>query len=341
MEKFDKKDISRLRKLIDEATNVVITTHMSPDGDALGSSLGLVRVCELLGKDVHVVVPDNPTRQLHFLPGYNDIVVYCKYKDFAEGLISRADLIFCLDYNMLMRIDRVQDAVRNATAPKVMIDHHLMPEPFCDITFSRPEASSTCMLVFKVLCALELYEAISRDTAECLLSGMMTDTGNFSYNANDPDIYTIISELIKCGADHNRLSKLIFDTFSADCLKLNAYAIANRMEVWEQYGAALITLTRDELNSYGYKPGYTEGLVNRPLAIEKVVYSTFMRQESNYVKISMRSKDDFPCDVICRDYFNGGGHKNASGGEFPGTMQQAIDLFVSLLQDNYDKYIKK
>ena len=339
MENFDKRDIARLRHILDEAVNIVITMHMSPDGDALGSSLGLAQVLNTIGKNVTVVSPDVPTQQLKFLPDFDGIAIYCKDTDFCEGMIANADIIFCLDYNALNRIDRVADAVRNAKAHKVMIDHHLHPGDFCQITISRPHLSSTCMLVYEVICALELYDAINREAAECLLAGMMTDTGNFSYNANDPDIYAIVSELVTLGANHDRLAKLIFDTFSADCLRLNAYAVLEKMKVWPDLGAALITLTRDELNRYNYKTGYTEGLVNKPLAIESVRYTAFLREEANYIKVSMRSKGDFPVNVICSEHFGGGGHTNAAGGEFPGTMQQAIDLFESLLPTNHDKYI--
>lgn len=323
-----------LSQLVAEAENIVITTHMSPDGDAMGSALGLAHVLTYMGKTARVVVPDDPSRQLMFLPGAKEVVVFCKYQAFALQLISEADLIFCLDYNALYRIDRVAKSVGEAKAKKVLIDHHIDPENFCDITISHPEMSSTCMLLFMVLCALELYPAIDHDAATCMLAGMMTDTGNFSYNSNDPRIYFIISRLIEKGADKNDLSHRLFDTFSEWCLRLNGYALSKKMEVWKDYHAALITLTRDELNRFHYTRGDTEGLVNRPLAIPGIAYCAFLREEERYIKVSMRSVGDFPCDEVCARYFSGGGHKNAAGGEFRGTMQQCVDVFKSLLQDN-------
>ena len=323
-----------LSNLVAEAENIIITTHMSPDGDAMGSALGLAHVLTYMGKTARVVVPDDPSKQLMFLPGAKEAVVYCKYHAFAEQLISEADLIFCLDYNALSRIDRVANCVREAKAHKVLIDHHLEPESFCDITISHPEISSTCMLLFMVLCSLELYAAIDQDAATCILAGMMTDTGNFSYNANDPRIYFIVSRLIEKGADKNDLSHRLFDTFSEWCLRLNGYALSKKMEVWKEYHAALITLTRDELNRFHYTRGDTEGLVNRPLAIPGIAYCAFLREEERYIKVSMRSVGEFPCDEVCAKYFGGGGHKNAAGGEFRGSMQQCIDVFKSLLQDN-------
>lgn len=325
------RDIS---KLVAEAENIVITTHMSPDGDAMGSALALAHVLTYMGKTARVVVPDDPSRQLMFLPGAKEVIIYCKYPQFAEQILGSAQLIFCLDYNGIKRIDRVAKCLTEAGAPKILIDHHLDPEDFCNISVSHPEMSSTSMLLFMVLCDLELYDAIDRDAATCILAGMMTDTGNFSYNANDSRIYYIVSHLIDKGANKNDLSHRLFDTFSEWCLRLNGYALSKKMEVWKEYGAALITITRDELNRFHYTRGDTEGLVNRPLAIPGISYCAFLREEERYIKVSMRSVGDFPCDEICARYFNGGGHKNAAGGEFRGSMQQCIDVFKSLLEQN-------
>lgn len=341
MKKLNKTDISQLRRIVDGCTKVTITTHMTPDGDALGSSLGMMHVLSNMGKEVYVVVPDRPTEQLSFLPGFKEIEIYTQNPEFATTLIHDADLLFCLDYNEPKRTDLVANAIVESPAKKVMIDHHLHPDSFCDIIISQPSASSTCELLFKVLCSLELYDAIDRDAATCILTGMMTDTGNFNYNANNPELYRITSHLIEKGANKDRLSKLLFDTFSQSCLRLNAYAIYEKMQVWENYGAALITLTREEMNKMGYERGDTEGLVNKPLAIPKVVYSVFLREETHYIKVSMRSKGDFPCNTICNEHFNGGGHLNAAGGEFEGTMEEAIKIFEDLLKENYQKYIVK
>ncbi len=330
-----------LRNLIDTSDNVVITAHMSPDGDAMGSALALFHVLKSMGKKVTVVVPDFITKQLSFLPGFKEVVVYCGNKAVATEIVREAGLIFCLDYNDFVRIDQLAPSVEASTAKKVMIDHHLNPSDKCDITISSPEHSSTCMLLFEVLRIIGLGDRIGQDAANCILTGMMTDTGNFSYNANDPDLYPIIGELIKKGADKNKLNKLLFDTFSESHLRINAYAIYKKMKIFKEYGASLITLSRDELNIHHYSRGDTEGLVNRPLAIPGIVYSVFLREEERYIKVSMRSVGDFPCDEICSKYFNGGGHLNAAGGEFPGSMAQAVELFKSILPANKKLYIDK
>lgn len=340
MDKFDKKDISRLRELIDRASTVAITSHTSPDGDAVGSSLGLSMALSAMGKDVKVIMPTTPSLQLRFLPGFKYIDVYRNNSEFGDRMLAEADLIFCLDYNALMRVEAMAPSLKAAKAPKVLIDHHLDPESFCDIIISRPRLSSTCMLLFHVLCALELADAIDRDCATCLLAGMMTDTGNFTYNSNDPDIYEAMAELVRRGANHDRLSKLLFDTFSETCLRLNAYAVCDKMKVWADKGVSLITLTSEELKRFHSRVGDTEGLVNKPLAIEAVRLSCFLRQEENYIKVSMRSKGDVRCDEICARHFGGGGHKNAAGGEFYGTMEEAIELFESLIDHIHENYIQ-
>lgn len=338
---LDENTIERLLSYINNADNVVITAHMSPDGDAMGSSLAMYRVMKSLGKVATVVVPDDITKQLSFLPGFKDVLVFCRNKMKAAEIVSEAKLIFCLDYNDFGRIDQMAPLVEMSDAKKVMIDHHLNPSDKCDITISYPDHSSTCALLYDVLTTIGLSNQIDSDTANCILTGMMTDTGNFSYNANDPDIYPMIGDLLRKGADKNMLTRKLFDTFTESYLRINAYAIYRKMKIFKEYGAALITLTRDELNIHHYTRGDTEGLVNKPLAIPGIVYSVFLREEERYIKVSMRSIGDFPCDEICSRYFNGGGHLNAAGGEFSGSMQQAIDVFESILPVNKKHYIEK
>lgn len=338
---IDQKQIARLKQLLEHARKAVITCHISADGDALGSSLALSRVLTNMGIEAKVITPDSVSANLQFLPGAKDIVDGNRYADYARTLFTSADVVFCLDFNDRKRIDRLANALNASKAPKVLVDHHLDPEDFTDVTISHPEMSSTCMLLFRILCRLELFDLIDKTAAELLLAGMMTDTGNFAYNASDPEIYIIVSELLKKGADKDKLYKHLFNTFSESSLRICGYALAEKMEVFPQEHAALITLTRDELNRFHYSKGDTESLVNRPLAIPGIIYSCFMRQEDGYVKVSMRSTGDFPVDKLCSEYFGGGGHLNAAGGEFPGTLDECADLFRSLLERNRQLYIEK
>ncbi len=338
---IDEKKVKRLAHMIDEAKRIVVTTHMSPDGDAMGSSLAFSAVLQSIGKDVAVVVPDKPLEQLMCLPGAKEVVIGSRYPEFAEKLFSLADLIVCLDFNELRRIDKLAPYVEASKAHKVMIDHHLDPSDFADPVISHPEISSSCLLLFRVLCRLELFNVIDKDAATCLLAGMMTDTGNFSYNANDPDAYIVEAELVRKGVDKVDLYNKLLNRNSENSLRLTSYALLEKMEIDYDARAALICLTREELNRFKYSKGDTEGLVNKPLSIPGITYSAFFREEDGYVKVSMRSVGDFPVNRLCKDYFGGGGHINAAGGEFYGTLDECASLFRSLYAENKNKYIVK
>ncbi|MDE7388232.1 MAG: bifunctional oligoribonuclease/PAP phosphatase NrnA [Muribaculaceae bacterium] len=332
---IDENRIKELRQLLERAERIVITCHLTPDGDAVGSSLALWHVLRSIGKQATVVTPDQVPKSLTFLPGVREIVAYSRYTEFATKLLNGADLIFCLDFNEPRRVDRMEDALTAAPAPKVLIDHHLHPSDFAAVTISHPEVSSTCMLLFRVLCRLELFDRIDRAAAECIYTGMMTDTGNFTYNSNEPDLYVVIAELLRKGVNKDRLYQLACNTHSATSIQLNGYALSQKLRLFPDHGAALITLSADELNRYSYEKGDTEGLVNRPLAVPDVVWSVYLREDPNHIKVSMRSKGDFPVNVICSDHFGGGGHRNAAGGEFEGTMQECVDLLLKVMPD-YD-----
>ena len=334
---IEESKVKAVRKLLEENDRIVITCHMSPDGDAVGSSLGLMHTLSKLGKDVHVVTPDRIPDTLRCLPGSKEIVPYSKYTDFATKLLKEAEVIFCLDFNALYRVDRMSESLAEAPGKKVLVDHHENPEDFADITISYPKQSSTCALLFRLLCRLELFGMIGRKAATCIYTGMMTDTGNFSYNSNDPDLYVIIAELIKKGINKDEIYKKVMDTKNLNVLKLHSYAIAN-MRVFEDQKAALITLSADELKRFNYRKGDTEGLVNVPLSIPGIIYSVFLRDDEKEIKVSSRSKGDFRVNDICERYFNGGGHVNASGGELQCTLDEAVEIFMSTLPE-VEKYL--
>lgn len=337
---IDEKQIRKAKALIDSVEHILVVTHATPDGDAIGSSLAAMHVLGALGKDVKVLVPDTYLAQLRVLPGAKEIVDGARYPDFAAKLFDQAQLVLCLDFNEPSRVSRLEPLLRACKAPKILVDHHLDPDIDAVAVISHPQMSSTCYLLFRFFCRLELFNLIERQAAQCLLAGMMTDTGNFAYNCDDPDLFIVVAELIRKGADKEQLYRQLFNTFTENCLRLNAYAMLNKMEVFAEYGAALITLTREELNRFHYVKGYTEGLVNRPLAIPGVQYCAFMREESDCIRVSMRSVGDFPVNKICSEHFDGGGHLNAAGGDFHGTIKEAAEFFKSLLAENKKKYLK-
>ncbi len=330
--------IVRLSALIEKSRRIVITCHLSPDGDAMGSSLGLCRILRNLGKEVRVITPDTPPRYLMFLPGADQVMPFSRFETYANRAMADADLIFCLDYNDPKRVDLVGPGLLASKARKVMIDHHLGPDSFPDLTISHPEVSSTSALVFMVADRLGLDDKIDTEAAVAIYTGMMTDTGNFSYNSNDPRLYEIIARLIEKGIDKDEIYKAVYFTNSVNRLRLNGFAMHERFRVFPQHRAALITLTRNELNSFQYQTGDTEDLVNRPLTCPDITYSVFLREESDYIKVSTRSKGEFPVNLLCSRYFNGGGHLNAAGGEFYGTLQEAIDTLAEAMP-LFDQYL--
>lgn len=333
---LDRNKIKELSRLIAGCNRVAITCHIAPDGDAIGSSLALYHILSDLGKEAHVITPDMFAQNLYYLPGSKDIVIYTRYEEFAKQIIAEADLIFCLDYNSIKRVDQLGKPILESKATKVMIDHHLGPEDFPHLTISHPEESSTSALLFKVFCALGLVPLIDKRIGSCIYTGMMTDTGNFSYNSNNPDLYHIIARLVESGIDKDKLYTHIINTSTLSRLRINGYAVSEKMKIYPEHKAALIVLTREELNRFEYKKGDTESLVNVPLQLPDVVYSVFLRQEADYVKVSCRSKGTFPVNKLCEEHFNGGGHRNAAGGEFIGTMEECIARFESTLDANDD-----
>lgn len=339
--KIEEKSISAAKSLIDSAGRITVVCHTGPDGDAIGSSLAAMHVLSKLGKDVKVVIPDTYLSNLRGLPGAKEIVDAAKYFDFACSLVTDTDLLLCLDFNEPKRTGRLCDALVASKAPKILVDHHLNPAFDGDVIISHPEMAATAYLLFRFLCRLELFNFIDKAAAECILAGMMTDTGNFAYNCNDSELYIVVAELLRKGADKEKLNNMLFNTFSASCMRLNSYAILKKMELFESAGGALITLSRDELNRFHYTRGDTEGLVNRPLAIPGIRFSVFMRQETGYIRVSMRSVGTFPVNELCSTYFGGGGHLNAAGGEYYGSLEDAVAFFRSILPEIEEKYPQK
>jgi phosphoesterase RecJ-like protein len=330
---IDEKTIERLRAMIDGVQRIAITCHKSPDGDALGSSLALCHVLRTLGKDTVVVTPDMAPKSLEFIPGVHDIVVFTKHELRARRVLKEAQLVFCLDYNALKRIDRLGELIEPLDTPRVLIDHHLDPDDVFDLSISFPEASSTCELVFRVLMQMGLMNCLDRYAASCLYVGLLTDTGGFAYSCDNPEFYEIVASVLRRRIDRIMLYNRAMNTFSADSLRLQGYAISEKMELFPEQGAALIVLNKEELERFNYNKGDTETLVNKPLAIPEVYWSVFMREDPDRIKISCRSQGDFSVSDICARYFNGGGHENAAGGEFNGTIDEAVAVFHRILDD--------
>lgn len=352
--------MTNIHTFIQPAQHVVLLTHQSPDGDAMGSSLAMYHYIKSLGKEAHVIVPNAFPEFLAWMPGADSVLLYDSQKAQADTYLEAADLVICTDFNAPSRIGALGDKMLSLTCPKVMIDHHLHPSDFADFIISVPEASSTCELVYEVLMnsqdplakrPLSNSEASNtqRSIAQCLYTGLMTDTGNFSYNSNRPQIYPMIATLIEAGVDKDAIYNAVFNQYSVDRMKLVGYCLYQKMRVFPEHHAALIYLNRKELYRFNFQKGDAEGIVNMPLQSKDIHYSVFMREDKatpdemeknggikTKIKLSFRSQGDRPVNVFASEVFNGGGHANAAGGEYYGPLAEAVQLFL----DNYAKYFK-
>jgi phosphoesterase RecJ-like protein len=329
---IEQSKIDRVSHWLERAEKFVIIAHVAPDGDAVGSSLGLWHYLTELGKSAFVIVPNAFPDFLKWMPGSKDILLYDRHRDFADHLMRNAEVICCLDFNALSRIESMAESVKAARAKKVLIDHHLHPEAFCDVTISHPEASSTSELIFRLICRMGDFDHITREGAECIYTGMMTDTGGFTYNSNNREIYFIISELIAKGIDKDDIYRKVYNTYSESRLRLMGHVLT-QMTTYPEHRAALITLTKREQEQFKYIRGDSEGFVNIPLSIKSVILSCFLREDTErpIIKVSLRSSGTFPCNQLAAEFFNGGGHLNAAGGEWRGTLEEARTVWEEAL----------
>lgn len=317
----------RLLKLVNESETIVICCHQNPDGDALGAMLGMAEVLRMLGKEPLMVVPDQYPDYLQWLPNSEKIVRYDKRRDYVDMVLKIADLIVCLDFNTADRTADMANALRSAKADKVLIDHHLNPDIECAVAVSRPEMSSTCELVFRIVWQMGLFEQAGRHFATPIYCGMMTDTGGFTYNSNNPEIFFIISQLLTKKINKDKIYRNVYHNYSENRLRLVGHVLCNRLTVDSTHHAAYYTLTRKDLKDFHFIRGDAEGLVNMPLQIKGLKLSISLREdtERDIIWVSLRSVDDFPCNLMAEQFFGGGGHLNASGGRLECSMAEAVE----------------
>ncbi len=338
---LDTSQIVALLNALQGANRIVLTAHRGPDGDAVGAALALSSYLRQIGKSVNIVLPNACPDFLRWMPGCKDIVFAENDEANARNMVKDADLIFLLDYNSLGRLGEMSKMVESAKAKRVMIDHHLSPDTSAaQIVISQPEASSTCELVFRVVNDLGGFEKMTRSAAACIYTGMMTDTGNFSYASSRPEIYMIISMLLTKGIDKDRIYRNVFHNYSEHRLRFVGYVLNEKLSFYQQRKASILNITREEMQRYKYIRGDSEGLVNMPLQVRGMRLSISLREdtERDVIRVSLRSVDDFPCNKMAEEFFNGGGHLNASGGELPfplseaiRTAERAIEAYADLL----------
>ncbi|TXI14365.1 MAG: bifunctional oligoribonuclease/PAP phosphatase NrnA [Pedobacter sp.] len=325
-------EINALKDVLAQPKRIVITTHYKPDGDAMGSSLGLYNYLIQKGHQIKVISPSDYPMFLHWLPGNAEVLIYTEQPEESKQYVADADLIFCLDFNALARIDTLGELVRESKAHKVLIDHHPDPEGFDDYRYWSTSACATAQLVFELITnVLHDGDLINKDVASCLYTGIVTDSGSFRYPNTTAAVHRIAAELINRGVENGKIHQLLFNNFSENRLRFLGHCLMNRLEVFPEFNTALIAVRKEDLANYQIAVGDTEGLVNYALSIGGIHLAILIIDRPDKVKLSLRSIGDFPANEICKKYFNGGGHRNAAGGSSDDKLDQVVEQVKSIL----------
>lgn len=325
------QNLAAFKELLSLPKRIVITTHVNPDADALGSSLGLAGYLLKTGHQVCVITPTDYPDFLKWMEGNDDVLVFEGHEDKAHYLVDNADLIFCLDFSALARIGKLGEMVADSDAEKVLIDHHLNPETFAQYVLWSTEAAATAELVYDLIDMLEDTEKITKGIAEALYAGLMTDTGNFRHPSTTPHVHQIVAALMELGADTSKVGHRIYDSNSFDRMRLLGFALSERLTRIEDTNVVYFYLSLDDKARFNYQAGDSEGLVNYGLSIKGINVSAIFIEDKDKVKISFRSYGDIPVNEFSRKYFQGGGHKNAAGGVSFESLEHTIEKFKELV----------
>ncbi|MGB5698870.1 DHH family phosphoesterase [Muriicola sp.] len=328
-------DVGSLKTLLSSPQKIVIIPHKNPDGDAIGAALALNFYLQATGHSSVVIAPNDYPQFLKWMPGTNEVINFEKHNDTAVKSLETATVIFTVDFNELSRIGHMEEAVKNASATFVMVDHHHSPAAYASIMYSDVTMSSTCEMIFHMIAALGGIELISEDMANCLYAGIVTDTGSFKYASTTGKTHRVVATLIDKGAQNSEIHKNIFDTNTASRLHLLGCALKN-MVILPEFRTAYITLSQEELDTHQFKKGDTEGFVNYGLTLESIRFAVIFieNKEERIIKISFRSEGNFSVNEFARSYFEGGGHTNAAGGKSNKSMEETVHYFRSLLEQH-------
>ncbi|HEY5470568.1 MAG TPA: bifunctional oligoribonuclease/PAP phosphatase NrnA [Bacteroidales bacterium] len=335
-------DLSQYTKelsiLFSSSENILLICHINPDGDAIGSQLALYHFLKAKGKNVDMLAPNYLQDFLKWMDGSAHINIFIKDRKLSRKLILEADLIVLLDFNHSNRLGEAESLVLASKAKKIIIDHHLDPGDFADLTISEPSKCSTAEIVYELLAEISGAPFISKSIAESIYVGIVTDTGNFEHGAYSSRTFRIVADLLDSGIEKVKILNLIYNNFSSDRIRLQGFALNKRMVVIPEYKTAYIFLSKDDLAEYNHVKGDTEGFVNMPLSIKGIHLAALFIEKDNFIKLSFRSKGNFPTNEFASQYFSGGGHLNASGGEYSDTLINTIDYFLKVLKENVWKF---
>ena len=319
--------MKEIKDLLSLKSKILITTHVNPDGDAIGSSLALYNFLIKMGHDVTVVVPNDYPDFLKWMKSDDKIINFSEKTDYVKKLLNKIDIIFCLDFNNLKRINELGDLIQLSNSKKVLIDHHLNPDNFYDYKYHNVDASATAELVYDLISFID-ENLIDKDISDCIYTGILTDTGSFRFASTSSKVHRIIAKLLDKGVRSDHIGKIIYESNSFDKLKLLGYSLSKKLEIICGGRAAYIVLTRKDLSDNNYKKGDTEGIVNYALSIAGVNMATLIIETKERIKFSFRSSGDFSVNHFANSYFNGGGHKNAAGGSLENKLSVALDKFL-------------
>jgi len=324
--------IKALKELLSSPKKIAIIPHKNPDGDAIGSTLALWHYLKGKGHTVAVVAPNDSPKFLKWMPGAQEILNFEKENSESKKCLEEAEVIFTLDFNHLGRVGQMTEHLEQATATFVMVDHHQQPSDYAAIMYSDVNMSSTCEMVYELISYLGDLDTITPEMANCIYTGIMTDTGSFKFKATTSNTHRVIAELMDKGAENTEIHHRIYDTNSPSRLHLLGCAL-NNMVILEEYGTAYITLSQEELDRFKYQKGDTEGFVNYGLTLEGISFAVIFieNKEEGILKISFRSVGDFSVNDFARKHFEGGGHTNAAGGKSDKNITDTITYFTSLL----------
>ncbi|MEI6815666.1 MAG: bifunctional oligoribonuclease/PAP phosphatase NrnA [Bacteroidota bacterium] len=338
--RFPYQEVLPLIKLLLDPKRIVITTHHKPDGDAMGSSLGLYNYLLAKGHHVTVVVPSDYPDFLEWMPGNHTVIEYPKAKEQCKQLFNDAEILFCLDFNQPNRVEEMEADMLASKAIKVLIDHHLHPQAFCDHTFSYPLACATAELVYQFIVSMDDKTLINKAVADCLYTGIMTDTNSFRFETMTADTHRTIAGLMDAGAANYVIHENVYDNFSYDRMKMVGFSLFHRLVMVPEFKTAYISLSQEDLKQFKSTTGDTEGVVNLALSIKDVKLAAFFYETPHLVKISLRSKGVFSVKEVAQAHFQGGGHRNAAGGKSFTSIDDAIKKFLSILPDYKHELLK-
>ncbi len=324
--------IFQLKNYILQSNKILVVGHENPDGDTIGSVLGLYGLLKKMDKEVYAIFPNDAPEFLKWLPFFNNCLIHTKSSQKVSQLLAETELIIGLDFNELKRIGKISEEIKKLNCTKVIIDHHPYPDPFFDIILSDTEVSSTAELVYRFIDRLEWTHHIDDSIATCIFTGIMTDTLSFNVNAHRPATFETTAKLLKYNIDRNDIHRKVFNSFSEQRMRLLGYALHQKMKVLYEWNTAYIWLNKDELKHFCFQIGDSEGMVNYPLSIKGIKLAALFLEKENHIKISMRSIGNVPVNEIMKNHFSGGGHKNAAGGEeYHLSLEDTLQKFESIL----------